>query len=169
MAVGRVNRPGPFDRESLAARLTEEMSRSELTIGRLARTVGVPTSTLRYYERQGILRPLGRNRHGYRYYDADAVERLRLIRAAQRSGFTLADIASLLKIRGTGARDCQQFTEVAESRLAEVRQALDDLTRLHDTLASALQTCTEDRRCGSSCVVLERFERPLAPDTSGRQ
>ena len=67
------------------------------TIGELAKAAGVPTSTVRYYEREGILRPAGRNGSNYRLYSREDVERLCFIRAAQGTGFTLRDVTELLR------------------------------------------------------------------------
>ena len=63
-----------------------------MTIGRAAKAAGVPATTLRYYEREGLLDAPVRTTAGYRMYDDQAVERLRFIRAAQAVGFTLNDI-----------------------------------------------------------------------------
>lgn len=134
----------------------------ELTIGKLAKTVGVPTSTIRYYERQKLIHPVGRSRNRYRYYDETSVERLRLIRAAHRSGFTLADTAILLALLRGRKRDCGQFTELAERRLEGVKNALADLTCLRDILAGFLQTCRRDPRCRASCAALNSLEQEAA-------
>ena len=69
-----------------------------MTIGQLADSVGVATSTLRYYEREGLLRPCGRSRADYRLYDAAAIDKLRFIRSAQSVGFSLNDIKALLSL-----------------------------------------------------------------------
>src|SRR5947207_1721813 len=63
-----------------------------VTIGEAARSAGVATSVLRYYERVKLLKPAGRSDSGYRHYTSDDVARLRFIRAAQSIGFTLEDI-----------------------------------------------------------------------------
>lgn len=136
------------------------MVRVQLTIGQLAQSVGVPTSTIRYYEREGLLRPAGRNRHRYRYYDESSVERLRMIRAAQQIGLRLADIADLLRLI-RGGNDCERFTGLAERRLDEIRETMADLKRLHDALADALRTCREDERCGPSCAVLDDLTKTV--------
>ena len=62
------------------------------TIGELAKAARVPTSTVRYYEREGILRPAGRSSSNYRLYAKEDIERLRFIRGAQATGFTLRDV-----------------------------------------------------------------------------
>ena len=67
-----------------------------LTIGQLAKQVGVRTSTLRFYEQKELLIPLGRTESGYRLYSPEAAQRIRLIQRAQRLGFSLSDIRPLL-------------------------------------------------------------------------
>ena len=68
-----------------------------LTIGQIAKAAGVPTSTVRYYERAGLLRPTSRTAANYRVYSAGDLERLRFIRAAQATGFQLEDVKKQLK------------------------------------------------------------------------
>ena len=68
-----------------------------MTIGQVAGAVGVPISTLRFYERQGLMHWTQRSDAGYRLYDPAAVERLRFIRGGQAVGFTLEDIRTLLE------------------------------------------------------------------------
>ena len=74
-----------------------------LTIGRLAEQAGVPVSTVRYYERRGLLAPEERSPSRYRLYGPAVLRRLRFIRAAQRSGFTLEDIRRILALREQAA------------------------------------------------------------------
>ena len=65
------------------------------TIGELARAVGVPTSTIRYYERTGLLRPDARSFSNYRQYTAKTLDRLRfilLICAVVASGFAIREL-----------------------------------------------------------------------------
>ena len=70
-----------------------------LTIGELARTAAVPASTVRYYERTGLLRRPPRSQSNYRLYRDEDVYRVRFIKAAQATGFTLDDVAELLSPR----------------------------------------------------------------------
>ena len=76
------------------------------TIGQLARAAGVPTSTVRYYERIGLVRPAGRTAGNYRVYGEEALECLRFIRAAQATGFALEDISALLNCRRDNTAVC---------------------------------------------------------------
>jgi MerR family mercuric resistance operon transcriptional regulator len=102
------------------------------TIGGLARAADVPASTVRYYERVGLLRPSRRNASNYRLYILEDLQRLRFIRAAQASGFTLRDVRKLL--RPAPPREVQAL--IAE-RLARVDAGLRDLRRVREVLSDA--------------------------------
>lgn len=111
------------------------------TIGQLARAAGVPISTVRYYERVGLLTPDARTPANYRAYSAKAAERLRFIRSAQASGFALSDIREMLDLAHSDDPPCEQVTALIDRRLIEIRQRLRDLKRVERTLAKAAATC----------------------------
>lgn len=124
------------------------------TIGVVAQAAGVATTTLRYYEREGLLSPTDRSRAGYRLYDDGAVQRLAFIRAAQAVGFTLNDIRALLQLDGDSP--CREVQSLIERRLAEVDEKLADLTRVRSTLADALQRCRKSKK---GCAVVADLKR----------
>ncbi len=101
---------------------------TNLTIGELAEAAGVPTSTVRYYERTGILKPGGRSPGNYRVYSESELERLRFIRAAQATGFTLGDIKALLRPAG-----CTKVQGVIQERLCSRRRSWRFSTRARRT------------------------------------
>jgi MerR family transcriptional regulator, mercuric resistance operon regulatory protein len=110
-----------------------------LTIGVLARKSGVGVETIRFYQRKGLLpqpdRPYGRIRH---YQEAD-VARVRFIKSAQRLGFTLIEVAGLLKLEdGT---HCIEAREAAEHKLVDVRAKLADLQRMEFALQKLVDRC----------------------------
>lgn len=111
------------------------------TISQLARSAGVPTSTVRYYERRGLLRPDGRTGGNYRHYRQPALERLRFIRTAQATGFSLKDIEELLGLTRSGHSPCEDVTTVTQKRLAEVRQRIRELRQVEAVLARSLRCC----------------------------
>jgi DNA-binding transcriptional MerR regulator len=123
-----------------------------LTIGQAARAAGVAATTLRYYERERLLRPSSRTPAGYRLYDSNAVERLRLIRAAQVVGFALDDIRRLLELDASDVRTCRSEVQpLLEHRIAEVDRKIADLKRVRTALARALERC---RASAGECAVL---------------
>ncbi|MBN1312725.1 MAG: MerR family transcriptional regulator [Anaerolineae bacterium] len=98
-----------------------------LTIGRLARRAGLRTSTLRYYEAEGLLAPTRRTDAGYRLYHPDAEQTLHLIRRAQRLGFSLADIRALLSDYRNGEPGGQVILSITENRFIELARQITEL------------------------------------------
>ena len=140
--------------ETLMAR-QEPAEVASFTIGELAHAAGVPTTTVRYYERAGLLMPTARSGAGYRLYGRAALERLRFIRAAQGVGFALDDINALLELETNGTDLCQ--TEVAgllEKRLVETEARLRDLKQVKAHLSAALTKC---RSSNGECAVMKEL------------
>jgi DNA-binding transcriptional MerR regulator len=79
----------------------------EMTIGRLAKATGIPRTTIRFYEREDLLRPASRSSGNYRLYAREAAERLIFIGAAQAAGFELPEIKAILALE-TGRVSCGQ-------------------------------------------------------------
>ncbi|MDP6478809.1 MAG: heavy metal-responsive transcriptional regulator [Phycisphaerales bacterium] len=127
---------------------------SHYTIGQLARAAGVPTSTVRYYERRRLLQPEARSGGNYRVYDEDALERLRFIRSSQAAGFTLADIGALLRFRDGNAAPCQEVQDLIKTRLDRVHEELEHLSKVEALLRNWMRVCKAAQRTGR-CGVLE--------------
>jgi DNA-binding transcriptional MerR regulator len=115
---------------------------SLLTIGRLAERAHVSTSMLRFYEREGLLRPARRSRSGYRLYAADAENTLLFIRRAQRLGFSLEDIKLVLAGRRGGVPG-KTVVGIAEQRFLEIERRLTELLVLRHELELFLDDLTE--------------------------
>jgi MerR family mercuric resistance operon transcriptional regulator len=112
-----------------------------LTIGELAKAADVPTSTVRFYERRGLLKPDARTQSNYRTYSARSAERLKFIRAAQASGFSLKDIREMLALTYSDDPPCDEVAALIERRLDDVRKRLRELKRIDRTLSVALKSC----------------------------
>ena len=118
----------------------------QYTIGQLARAAGVPTTTLRYYERTGLVRPTTRAENQYRLYTEQTLQVMRFIRAAQAAGFTLEDVRTLLKLHSGDLALCKDVQPLIAKRLAEVSQRLKDMRHIQRLLQSFLATChTQDQ------------------------
>ena len=127
-----------------------------LTIGKLSKRAAVPTSTVRYYERTGLLEPEGRTSGNYRVYSRDAVDRVRFIRAAQATGFTLADIKSLLEFRDGVSAPCREVRVLIETRLSAVEERMTEFRHVRRVLRSFFQACL-DAEQEDECHVLEKL------------
>lgn len=110
-----------------------------LTIGALAETAGVNVETIRFYQRKGLMREPERPLGGIRRYGEADLARVRFIKSAQRLGFSLDEIADLLKLEdGT---HCTEAREQAERKLADVRARLADLHRMEEALQGLVECC----------------------------
>jgi DNA-binding transcriptional MerR regulator len=112
-----------------------------MTIGELARAADVPTSTVRFYERRGLLKPDARTQANYRSYTPRAAERLKFIRAAQATGFRLKDIREMLALAYSDESPCDEVAVLIQRRLADVKQRLGELKRIDRALSIALKSC----------------------------
>ena len=113
------------------------------SIGALAGAAGVNVETIRFYERKGLL-PKPKRRYGeIRRYGADDVARVKFVKAAQRLGFSLGEIAGLLKL-DDGTR-CDEARVMAEQKLNDVRAKLRDLRRMESALKAAVADCRATR------------------------
>ena len=120
------------------------MTDGPLSIGEVARLSGIRASALRYYERRGIMPPAERSR-GRRVYLAEVLGRLRVIKAAQRAGFSLADVGELLRA-GDDSKAGEHLRAAAERRLREVQRSIEEARAVERWLQTA-------RACG--CPTLE--------------
>ncbi|WP_026927152.1 MerR family transcriptional regulator [Granulicoccus phenolivorans] len=114
--------------------------------GQVAAAAGVNLQTLRYYENRGLLERPDRSLGGHRLYRADTVTVLRVIKTAQRLGFTLTEIAELLDTarhrHGPGAG--HRFQERARQRLTDVEARIAELELIAQTLREAIAVGCDD-------------------------
>ncbi|WP_433565698.1 MerR family transcriptional regulator [Nocardia sp. CA-151230] len=115
-----------------------------LRTGEVAAAAGVNIQTLRYYERRGLLAEPNRSLGGHRLYPEQAVTTLRIIKAAQRLGFTLDEVAGLLEATQAHGRPDAGLHARAVTKLAEVDTKLAELTAVRDTLRAALAAGCDD-------------------------
>jgi MerR family transcriptional regulator, Zn(II)-responsive regulator of zntA len=108
-----------------------------LRSGELARLARVSTDTLRHYERNGLLSPR-RSRNGYREYTLQMVDRVRVIRRAIAFGFTIDELATILKARDQGNPPCRQVRKMAQAKLEEVERQLRELETVRDELRTII-------------------------------
>ena len=119
-----------------------------LTIGAVARLAGVTPDTIRYYERLGLLPRPSRTPAGYRQYGGGIVDRLTVIRNAQRFGFSLKELAAFMHIRESGGTPCRQVRAAAQRILEAANQQIAALVRARREMRRTLQAW--DRRLAAT-------------------
>ena len=123
-----------------------------LTIGEAAALAGVAASTLRYYERVGLL-PRAPRVSGRRRYTDDVVTTMRLIALAQEAGFTISEIRTLLSGFDRGTPPSERWQAMARTKLTEVRARIDRARRMEQLLHSLLRCrCVRMDDCARFCA-----------------
>lgn len=117
-----------------------------MRIGELSKRAGVSVETIRFYERDGLLRAPPRSGAGYRLYGEDDERRLRFIRRAKDLGFSLAEIRGFLQARDGGECPCQDVLAVADQHLRDVRQRIGRLEAFAQILQRALNQWRRSNR-----------------------
>jgi len=100
-----------------------------LRSGALAKATGVSPDTIRHYERIGVLSRASRTDSGYRVYPASALERVLVVQRALRIGFTLAELAEVLKARDAGGAPCRRVYQLAQEKLKAMEADIEAMKR----------------------------------------
>lgn len=127
------------------------------TIGQLATAAKVNIQTIRFYERQGILRPLHRTGAGYRVYDKDSLKRLNFILQAKELGFSLKEINDLLGLRVRSVQTCDRVRKKAQEKLTDIQGKISRLKKMEKTLKALIGNC-KNRVMSDQCPILEKME-----------
>lgn len=135
-------------------------SPANLTIGSLAKNAGVNVETIRFYQRKGLLLEPDKPYGGIRHYSQADVARVQFVKSAQRLGFSLDEIAELLKLEdGT---HCREASGLAERKLEDVRMKLADLKHIEAVLTSLVQAC-HARKGKISCPLIASLQGKKTP------
>lgn len=133
-----------------------EKNLDNLTIGAFAKAAGVNVETIRFYQRKGLLPEPDKPHGGIRRYGETDVRRVRFVKSAQRLGFSLDEIAGLLRLEdGT---HCEEASSLAEHKLQDVREKLADLTRMEAVLSELVHAC-HTRKGNVSCPLIAALRR----------
>lgn len=128
-----------------------------LTIGALAKQVGVNLETVRFYERRRLLPEPPRSDSGYRLYPAEAARRLRFIKRAQELGFSLHEIQELLSLRVSPRSTSKEIRQRAEAKIVDIEAKIKTLESMKKALRKLTTTCIGCTPV-SECPILESLD-----------
>lgn len=126
-----------------------------LTIGAFAKAARVNVETIRFYQRKNLLPEPDKPYGGIRRYGESEVARVQFIKSAQMLGFSLDEIAELLKLEdGT---HCKEASKLAERKLNDVREKLVVLSRMETVLAQLVEAC-HTKKGNVSCPLIAALQ-----------
>ena len=114
-----------------------------MTPTQVAKACGVSADTIRYYEKMGVIPPSERAPNGYRHFDDTVIARVRIVRSALRLGFTIEEIATLLRDRSKGMPPCRKARAMAAKKLETIEHQIEDLQSLRQDLIQVLEQWDE--------------------------
>ncbi|MGP3962738.1 MerR family transcriptional regulator [Nonomuraea sp. 3N208] len=117
--------------------MTQDIDGPYLRTGQVAEQAGVNIQTLRYYERRGLIAEPQRSPGGHRTYPPEVVTLLTVIKAAQRLGFTLEEVAELIDT-GRRGHPTPDLRARAQAKIAEVDARIADLTTIRQALTQVV-------------------------------
>lgn len=126
------------------------------TIGIVARQSGVSVETIRFYQRRGLITEPDKPGEGYRRYPTDSVKRIHFIKRAQALGFSLDEIATLLRL--DSARACAETRDLARGKLAVIERKLTDLEHMREALTTLVARC-DPEQTGADCPIIRSLAR----------
>lgn len=140
----------------------------ELTMGVLARRVGLNVSAIRYYESVGLLPQAMRRASGHRVYGAEIEGVLTLIRQCRDFGFSVDETRELVSLSTRQDRDCVEARSIAQLRLDAVRTKRAELQRLERSLAAFVQACSDTCAGGPApdCSILKDISLGDKPEAA---
>lgn len=112
---------------------------NSLTIGSLAKAANVSVETIRYYQRRGLIPEPQRPPGGIRRYGSADIDRLMFVKTAQQLGFSLDEIADLLRLEEGG--HCREASALAAQKLRDVRDKIDRLGKIEKVLSEMIGRC----------------------------
>lgn len=123
-----------------------------MTIGQLAAKAGVPASTIRYYEKIGLL-PQPHRVSGQRHYGADGLDRLSLVGLAQSCGFRLDEVRTLIHGFEPGVKPSIRWQKLATGKRKEIDLQIKRLVSMRRLVDDVLRCrCPDLKECArTSC------------------
>jgi MerR family mercuric resistance operon transcriptional regulator len=136
-----------------------------LSIGQVAEAAEVGVETVRFYQRQGLIKQPLREGTRHRRYSQETVARIRFIRGAQNLGFSLKEIEELMDLRIASGTSKAEIKARAQAKVDEIGEKVRDLQRMRDTLLKLIGSC-EGTGTIEDCPILEAFDEGPSEDSS---
>ncbi len=124
-------------------------------IGQAAARSGVSAKMVRHYELLGLLPEVARTESGYRQYNDNDVHTLRFIRRARDLGFSMAEIAELLKLWQNKGRASADVKRIALDHAADLHRRIEEMSAMKRTLERLADCCHGDAR--PDCPILDEL------------
>ena len=132
-----------------------DLTGGPFNIGEAATRSGVSAKMIRYYETLSLLPKVGRTASGYRQYGPNEVHTLRFVRHARELGFSMFEIAALLKLWQNRRRASADVKRIALAHVADLDRRMAEMAAMKRTLEALAGCCHGDGR--PECPILDEL------------
>jgi MerR family Zn(II)-responsive transcriptional regulator of zntA len=131
-----------------------------MQISQLAKSCGMSTHTLRYYEKAGLFKASGRSASNYRIYNHDDLLTAKFIKRCKESGFSLQETASLLAIKDDKSQHvCAEAKAITGDKIAKITEQIEQLRSMLKTLKQLEQYCCGGEESAEFCSIITTLEQ----------
>jgi len=135
------------------------MNQNLVRIGELAKRTDISVETLRYYEKEQLIKPQLRSESGYRLYSMEDENRLHFVLHAKKVGFSLSEIKELLNLRlNKDIHTCEEVKTYTGQKISEVEAKIADLQTMHHALNSLYKACCGGQEKATNCAILSSLD-----------
>lgn len=130
-------------------------------IGEAARRSDVSAKMVRHYESLSLLPSVNRTDSGYRQYTDKEVHTLRFIKRSRDLGFSMAEIADLLKLWQNRRRSSSDVRRIATKHVDDLNKRMAEMEAMKHTLEHLIHCCQGDHR--PDCPILDELGKASPP------
>ena len=130
-----------------------------MLIGELADKANISVDTIRYYEREGLIKPVLVRDSGYREFDESSVDTLFFVVRAKDLGFSLREICTLLRLKNDPDTTCGEVKALAEKKITDVILKIKSLQAIKKDLAALLSACTDTAASVDECPIVDSLDK----------
>ena len=110
-----------------------------INIRDVAKSPGLTSQTIRFYEQLGLIAKPQRTSAGYRFYSAETVKRVQFIKDAQRLGFSLDEIREVLRLKYSGQSPCDCVRKMLNGKLRDLKDQIKQMDQMRREIATCLR------------------------------
>jgi len=127
-----------------------------MKIGELAKLTGCSVQTIRYYEKENLLKSKARSEGNFRLYDTSAVEQLMFIKQCRSLDLALSEVRQLIDLNQSPGTQCDDVNNMIDNHIEQVEQRMKELKGLRDQLTSLRRSCSNNRTI-EECGILKNL------------
>lgn len=142
-----------YDSKHLKATIRSSLWENDMNIGELSKLTGVPTETIRYYEKESLMLPPERSANNYRVYHHEHMERLIFIKNCRAFDMTHEEIHQILNEANQPNSDCSTINHIIKNHLTHLNERIQELLHLQEKLTEIEKRCHQAHTADSCSII----------------